>query len=269
MTDNRIAHIGDWHNNIPWMKAVLHSLASAGITRFIHVGDNGVLYPNDGPGETDYTIAFLEEVLTLGLDGIVVDGNHDNHDALRALPVDAEGFGIIAPGLRYANRGTRTQIDGRKFGFLGGAYSPNRDWLYPNIDVWPELEEPTAADVKLLGTGELDVLITHDAPTGAEVIGGLVLPPELEELTKVTRQLLLQAVNNTSPSLVLCGHWHQRITSFLPGTSTRVEVLDREFSEGNVVILDTDTMRVASFPIPQRAVFEEAGSTRKQTEVHP
>lgn len=262
MQEDRIAIIGDWHNNIPWMKAVLRSLASAGITRFIHVGDNGVLYPNDGPGETDYTVAFLEEVQALRMDGIVVDGNHDNHAALRALPVDAEGFGIIAPGLRYANRGIRTLVGGRKFGFLGGAYSPNRDWMTPNWDVWPDLEEPTTEDVERLGTGALDVLITHDAPAGTEVVAGLVLPPELEELTKISRQLLLQAVNNTCPSLVFCGHWHQRTISFLAGTGTYVEVLHREFNNENVVLLDTATMKVAPFPVSERAVFEAAGSTR-------
>jgi hypothetical protein len=67
----------------------------------------------------------------------------------------------------------------------------------------------TAEDVEKLGSGPLDVLVTHDAPEGVP-LSGLRLPVEDQVRTDPVRSLVADAVKATSPVLVLHGHWHRR-----------------------------------------------------------
>ncbi|WP_159803300.1 hypothetical protein [Arthrobacter zhaoguopingii] len=47
---------------------------------------------------------------------VFIDGNHDVHLDLRALPLNSEGFGVIMEQLLYSRRGHRWQLDGVRFG---------------------------------------------------------------------------------------------------------------------------------------------------------
>lgn len=255
----RIAVFGDWHGNSAWAERALRSAAAAGITTFIHVGDHGMYWPPsdgtydplfDGPVPplglySELNIALVAE---LGLTGYIVDGNHDNHTALRSLAVDDEGFGVISPGLRYARRGVRTTFGGRTFGFLGGAFSIDYQQRIQDVSVWIDKEQVTPADVAALGAEPLDVLITHDVPEGTEVYKMFALPQSLEDLSLVSQKLVKQAVDRTGPSVVFSGHWHQRRSHPL-NRRTMVEILDREGRSGNAVVLDTKTLTVAPLPV--------------------
>lgn len=254
--DTRIAIFGDWHGATDWVEIILPAIAAAGITQFIHVGDHGAYWPLSRdhdplfhgpiPAPSPFTTRNIELAAQLGLEGIILDGNHDNHTALRALPIDTDGFGIISPNLRYARRGSRLAINGKRFGFLGGAFSINYRNLIPEVSLWLDKEQTTPADVRALGTGTLDVLITHDVPTGTDTLETMQIPEFLELRSRETRDLIRQAVDNTNPALVFSGHWHQRRTHQL-NTRTRIEILDKEFMPGNAVILDTATMNVSPF----------------------
>lgn len=237
---------GDWHGNTRWMRQTLRCAARDGYTVVIHVGDLKVLWPDEYPDYPEpgaFTADLARLLDDLGMVFIFVDGNHDVHPKLRALPVNADGFGVISDRLLYAPRGHRWSLGGVRFGALGGAYSIDRyrgkegwDWFVDEVTV-PE-------DVAALGTEPLDVLVTHDVPAGIDVETMFDLPEALELEGNIVRSLLRDAVRATEPKLVFSGHWHQRRTGLMPGMETRVHVLDKEFKAGNMVVLDLTTLAV-------------------------
>lgn len=245
----KTAVAGDWHGNTRWMHQVLACAARDGYKVIVHVGDLKVLwydeYP-DYPEPGGFTAGLAHLLEELGLVFIFIDGNHDVHPKLRALPVNQDGFGVISERLLYAPRGHRWALRGVRFGALGGAYSidryrgtEGRDWF---------LEETTIlGDVDALGAEPLDVLITHDVPAGIDVETMFDLPEALEREVYIVRSLLRDAVRNTEPRLVFSGHWHQRRTGLMSGLETRVHVLDKEYKAGNVVSLDLDSLAVKDY----------------------
>lgn len=261
--DGRIVIAGDWHGNISWMRRALEAVRDAGHKLIIHVGDLQVLWPYDiggpltpeqyalMPNAGDY-YEFTWELGSLlekyGITLLFVDGNHDNHPALRALPLDGHGFGVISDRLKYLPRGHRFTMAGVRFGALGGAYSINRDRLTLGASWWPE-ETVERADVAALGAGALDVLITHDVPAGITLAKAFELPAAVERDSYMSRILLREAVRNTGPSLVFSGHWHQRRTESLPFTGTQVHVLDRDGGTENLAVLDLASLAVEPLPL--------------------
>lgn len=245
----KIITAGDWHGNTRWMRQVLTCAARDGYKVIVHVGDLKVLWYDEYPDYPEpgaFTAELARLLEELGLAFIFVDGNHDVHPKLRALPVNADGFCVISDRLLYAPRGHRWSLGGVRFGALGGAYSIDRnrgtegwDWFVDEVTV-PE-------DVEALGTETLDVLITHDAPAGIDVETMFDLPESSEREGNIVRALLRDAVRATEPKLVFSGHWHQRRTGLMPGMETRVHVLDKEFMAGNTVTLDLATLAVGDY----------------------
>lgn len=129
-------------------------------------------------------------------------------DLACTLPAAADGFVDLTDRCVYLPRGHRWTWNGVRFGALGGAFSI--DWRERRVGTswWPE-EVTTAKDVEKLGSGPLDVLVTHDAPEGVP-LSGLRLPVEDQVRTDAVRSLVADAVKATSPALVLHGHWHRR-----------------------------------------------------------
>lgn len=261
--DGRIVIAGDWHGNTAWMRRALRSVHDAGHELIIHVGDLQVLWPYDVAGPMtpeqyalmpaagdlyEFTWQLGRLLEKYGITMLFVDGNHDNHPALRALPREEHGFGVISDRLKYLPRGHRFTIGGVRFGALGGAYSINRARLTRGASWWPE-EVVESADVTTLGTGALDVLIAHEVPAGITLAKAFDLPDAIERESYVSRLLLREAVRNTEPSLVFSGHWHQRLTSRLPFTGTEVHVLDRDGSPENLAVLDLAAGTVAPLPL--------------------
>lgn len=258
----RIVVAGDWHGNTAWAMHVIEQAAALGIDTILHVGDLGVLWPGDTGNS--FTFKLQRHLDRYGVWLPFVDGNHDNHPALRALPRGTDGFGVIstrAKGgrqlqrIRWVPRGHRWTWPGAggrliRFGALGGAFSVDHRHRRAGKDWWPVIEEVEPQDVETLGAGPLDVLVSHDCPTGAVPTSGWELDPGDDAQSKVSRDLLRAAVNATRPRLQFAGHWHQRrvyeMDRYDGGEPTAVHVLGMDGQAGNWVVLDLETLEVAA-----------------------
>jgi hypothetical protein len=120
----------------------------------------------------------------------------------------------VAECVTYLPRGTRLDLGGRTFGFLGGAFSVDWRDRSASIDWWQD-EVTDTDDVVRLGTERLDVLITHDAPAGIDLLSSWRLPAEDQVRADDVRALVAQATVSTSPQLLVHGHWHHGYESEL------------------------------------------------------
>src|SRR5665648_904436 len=89
----RIIVAGDWHGNTLHAMGVIAAAAELGTDTILHVGDLAVLWPGDGGAS--FTFKLQRELDKHGVRLYLVDGNHDNHTALRALPRDNAGLGVV------------------------------------------------------------------------------------------------------------------------------------------------------------------------------
>lgn len=259
----RIVVAGDWHGNTVWAMHVIERTAAMGIDTILQLGDLGVLWPGD-VGNT-FAFKLQRHLAKFGVRLVFVDGNHDNHSALRALPRDAAGFGVIRTKtkgggrlelVRWAPRGHRWSwpaTTGRpvRFGALGGAFSIDYAHRKPGRDWWPWIEEVEPQDLDALGSEPLDVLVSHDCPTGAVPPSTMSLDYDDELRSQRSRDLLRAAVDATRPVLHFAGHWHQRST-FEIGDSrgssrTVVQVLGRDGGEGSWLVLDLSALEAHVF----------------------
>lgn len=242
--ETRIVVAGDWHGAAPWAIDVIRRTAGQRIRTIVQVGDLGV-----GPwfGRPDAFLPRLDERLDrAGVRLLVVPGNHENYDTLVAAPLDDDGTIVLGERIRALPRGHRWTIGGRRFGALGGATSVDRGSRLPGGSWWAA-EAITLGDVEALGDEPVDILVTHEAPAGVLLVSPLQVPDDLRRVADYGRRLVRRAVENTRPAVHLCGHWHQRWTDDLvrdDGGVTRVEVLDREETPGNAVVLDLTDLSV-------------------------
>lgn len=234
-----LAVFGDWHGNSGWALTAIRSAAREGIRTAIHVGDFGLDWPGAKRGR--YESKLNKYLADLGLTLIISGGNHDNWDTLEKLAVDSDGMGTVRSNIRVLPRGGRTVLEGLTIGGLGGAFSVDYRHRTVGKDWW-RTEEPTPQEaVALVAGGPLDILISHDAPSGVPLNGDFQLDAELTAKAERTRILLRDVVDSITVPHVFCGHWHQRKTHELKhknGTITRVDVLDKENSRhGNGVLV--------------------------------
>ncbi len=256
--------LGDIHGDVVALRALAdRAIDGMGLTRVVvSVGDFG-LGPWGGR-PVDKILKRADDLLErLGAYLLLTPGNHDNWDTIdRAVTFDrdAQGFEVLGQHgrVRVSPRGHRFDVGGRRFGSLGGAVSVDRGpGVTPAASAsivgkswWPQ-EAPTTADLDVLRSESLDVLITHDAPAGIPLTSQGDWEAALIEKATLVQDLLREAVERTTPQLVVCGHWHQRVSATVTrrdGGMSRVEVLGEEHTPGNSVMLNLDDLTVESLP---------------------
>lgn len=233
------AIFGDWHGNAGWALTAIRSAAREGVRTALHVGDFGFDWPGAKRGR--YESKLNKYLVDLGMTLVISGGNHDNWETMEKLPVDNDGTAGVRSNIRVLPRGGRAMIEGLAVGGLGGAFSVDYRHRTEGKDWWAN-EEPTCEEASaLVAGGPLDLLITHDAPSGVPLKGDFELQPELAERAERTRVLLRVVVDSLRVPHVFCGHWHQRLICELrhpDGTATRVDVLNMENSRhGNGVLV--------------------------------
>ena len=129
-------------------------------------GDCGILWNEEIDTETKRTFEQLNTNI------LFVDGNHENHAALNALPPDIWNGGMVhrlSEHILHLMRGQIFTIEGLKFFCLGGADSHDKEYRIPNLSWWKE-ESISARDIETAiqsldkANFQVDYIITHIPP---------------------------------------------------------------------------------------------------------
>jgi predicted phosphodiesterase len=206
----RWCFVGDVHGKtMAFIEACAHAVEE-GIEVLISVGDFG-FFP--GHMRSDDFLEMVRGVLAeYGLYLIVIDGNHDNHTALRALALDAGGMSVMGPRARYAPRGHRWLTGGVRFMAAGGAASIDRARRIEGVSWWREEVLSFEEVNRCIDAGSCDVLVTHDCPLG---VGRVFFTGRIDPQSESNRAALLAITESARPKVLVHGHYHQRYESLL------------------------------------------------------
>jgi predicted phosphodiesterase len=238
-THTRILLLGDVHCYAGWTKVAARIAVHNECTVIMQLGDFGY-WPHRGSGQV-----FLDEVARwmaqYNLEMWWVDGNHENHDML-SEQWHEDGFWRLGP-IVHCERGARWTWNDRSFLACGGAYSIDKHYRTPGESWWAG-ETITEADVIRCGTEHVDVLVSHDAPWGAQNVMGFKTVGEKDDYPEsaANRKRLAAICDATTPELLVHGHYHHRNSTLYK--STRVEGFGRDSDYKSMGVLDLDTLYV-------------------------
>lgn len=202
----KVAFAGDWHGSGFWARQAIEYAKEQGAETIVHLGDFGYDFTRD------YRQTVEAALRRTGLTLQFVDGNHENFTWLYAQPVGDDGRREISPRVHHLPRGYRWEWDGLKFLAVGGAFSVDRHHRELGESWWME-ETLTDEDIYLAAAGgNVDFLISHDAPTGY-IIPGIAryahLWPSAALLQAADHRERLGLVTDVvQPRFVMHGHYH-------------------------------------------------------------
>lgn len=206
--------LGDTHGNYEAIQYAVDVCNSQSITCIFQLGDFGY-WPRFNTGEI-----FLEATQALlkvnGITMYFIDGNHEDHTALRAVSVNDNGVAEIGSNLFYLTRGSVHEFGKSKVAAFGGAYSIDRAWRTEGIN-WFETETCVPEELDRFNGKTADVLLSHDAPSSVDLqlqwaLQGRGIYRQYKD-AELQRQYIEQAVNTLGVKQVFHGHHHMRYTT--------------------------------------------------------
>lgn len=260
----RILACGDTHMNTSAIcNVAVPQARKHGCEAIFQVGDFG-FWTHEQEG-----VKFIRKVsnhlVKNNLDLYWIDGNHDNHPKLWAeyAPQAPYGFCRIADRLWYVPRGTVWQWNNIRFLGLGGAFSIDSQWRInaekarsaPGTLWWPTemvRDEDVDAAVENLEGQPVDVMFTHDCPTGPDV--PMVRREDKWKFPQTwkNRESLRTVFDKAQPKLLVHGHYHVRYTELLAEAyerdgqldyrQCRIEGLANDGLDGFAIVLDFDSL---------------------------
>lgn len=251
----KIAFAGDWHANRIYARKAIQFAAKNDAEYILHVGDFG-FWP-DYRGNDPFVNNVQKVAEDNGVQVLFVDGNHENHDMLRAVTVDQ---GVVDEPVKiqenvyYLPRSLRFFLDGVSFMALGGAHSIDRDARVEGFDWFPDEKLSIVDCYRACVGGVVDVMITHDCPAGVDIPSlrktAYMVSQKDADATDNHRALLRNVVDVVKPKLLVHGHYHEFYGRILDGDGygykTRVIGLDCDGSplNHNIIVVDTEDLRV-------------------------
>ncbi|GAA4848093.1 hypothetical protein GCM10023310_27750 [Paenibacillus vulneris] len=258
-----IGFVGDIHGRVLHAIALLaewQQRTGRRLDLIIQVGDLGA-YPNPDekllnekyvrldPAELDFSrMLKAEGELADRIRGLrehelnpiyFIRGNHEDFDWLDSISRHSSGTVTVDPFdlFRYIKDGTIMEVCGMKIAFLGGIQTKEHEQKSINPEAYEKLlRQPP---------GEIDILITHDAPYGI----GTSYIGETQGST-----LISQLIDNIQPKYAIGGHYHHRIGPKMYGSTTylglnvlidlRKDGALRQIKSGCMAVLDTESDHV-------------------------
>lgn len=208
---NRLFVIGDTHGSLELKKLSNKRFPLAReLDRddvLLITGDAGFMW--DNTPETRYWDDWTEDrPFTI----VACFGNHENYDAIRALPAEEWCGGIVRkvrPHVMYLENGEFFNICGHTIFVQGGAESidkayrkEGRSWWAAEIPSRAEFEH--AAEVLERANFNVDIIISHTAPNS--MINKVDrFMPRYDDVTNFLNKFVFR---NTTWKQWLCGHFH-------------------------------------------------------------
>jgi hypothetical protein len=230
----RVLMVGDLHCNTATAIKAFEFAAAVGADVILQVGDFG-FWPRTEAGRK-----FLRKtearLAQLGLDLWWVDGNHDDLQALRSRPVEADGRRRVSEHMWHLPRGHRWVWGDTVWVAAGGAVSLDRCWRTEGVS-WFRDEALTYAEVdRIIADGPAGVVVSHDAPWGVGTLErrfGLNLavaeresswPDDLLQQSDDHMRLVRRLADWVLASRVFHGHHHVRYDDLLTTSHGMVEI---------------------------------------------
>ena len=149
-----------------------------------------------------------------------IDGNHDQHDyieqdILSVVPNWNKPVAHFHERMFYVPRGAVFAVGGTNVLGLGGAYSIDKYRRSPGVSWWEqEMIRPSdmlRAVANATRVGQVDVMITHDAPMSdelGEMLNGAGYKVDYD--SAANRAALTRVVDEVRPQRLYHGHYHHR-----------------------------------------------------------
>lgn len=164
---------GDWHGNLPWAFKALNCAKYQGADTVLHVGDFG--FWRDTYATQQYLTEVQRECEALGLLLYWVDGNHEDHGRLEGLGAHDVGAEPWCLGhldrIVHLPRGYRWEWWGDTWMALGGAASIDQSFRVEGEGWWPGEFLREAQAKYAMRSGQVDIIVAHDAPAAAQIPG--------------------------------------------------------------------------------------------------
>lgn len=237
--------LGDAHGDESFMEYAIAAAGRNGCQALVQLGDFG--FWEHTLGGRNYLDRVSRSAKQCAVPVLFVDGNHENHDMLRELQLSGEvgsdGVCWVRDNVGWLTRGTKWWWGNTSFAAAGGAASVDRAMRVPGWTWWPD-EVLVRSDIEALCAEKLDVLLCHDAPTIANMVGKTTFPEEDLRRCEQSRAVLDHLVRSARPGLIVHGHWHVRHST--KAGSHRIEGLAHEGSSFDkaAVVLDVRSLEV-------------------------
>lgn len=233
---------GDAHCDRKYISYLYEVAERMDVDKIFQLGDFGY-WPKEFNGRR-----FLAHVsrcaTTTSIPFYWLDGNHEDHTKLQHLT--RNDFIEHEPNLYYSPRGHKWEWDGFNFMSVGGTYSIPTKWRIKNRTWFEDEELINESDVEAATTqGAVDVLLSHDAPTRADIRGQYYLKSGamLAKVKDCDRQAeqLERICKVIKPKWVYHGHHHIKYSLNHRETNCRIQGLaDNNDPANSWIIFDTE-----------------------------
>lgn len=239
--------VGDTHGNGRWVKHHVFPYAERGdVDAIVQVGDFG-LWP--GEAGREFLDIVESEANRIEKPWFWLDGNHEDFSELEERGCFKSSTPChIKDHIIYLPRGCVWEWGSKTFMAMGGAFSIDKRYHVPYQSWWPQ-EEITGGDLiraernmVLQGKVTIDVLLSHDCPSGTQIPGVHADGKEAFPEAGRNRRMLKWIVDVYEPRLVVHGHYHHRYSKEAGPASRprRIEGLACDGFRNAMAILDTE-----------------------------
>ena len=223
---------GDTHGSKMQIEYLCQVAIANDVDKIVQLGDYGIGF------DPYWNNAVNKRAKAAEIDFYFLRGNHDAPSEIRKLvDVDLMEIQSMDTNLYYLPDGCKWDWDGCTFMSVGGAHSIDQQWRTEGISWWAD-EEPQRHQVeRAIDQGDVDVLLTHDAPEGC--VDGIGGPNDRFPDATASRLAISAVFNSCLPEYLYHGHYHRYYKKLFQGC--KVTGLDCDGTrEKSWEIFDTD-----------------------------